>query len=379
MKRLFTISFLLLSIGCRAQFTEAALFVPVVSGGGLGGFTWHVNLTFDHTQVAAVDNYTFIINLTDASLKTTGNGGAINNTGTVNGETVPYDLGLFSDAGFTTPLTGWAVKKYDGSTSGKVVIYVLVPSASVSTSTDFTIYMGYGKSSWNTFQGGSIGAAFDANVVGAWPLGNGTTLNLNDFSSGGNNGTAFNTPTATAGVNGGAANFASASNQYIDNGTSTTLAPIAITVFCLFNATTLPTGYQTFAGRAGGGWELLNHNLSNLAYYGNGASGTFSYDPGSTTLSTSTWYVTSFNYSSATGIIGYLNSSVDGTGLNRGNIVAGSGNHMVIGAESSGFRNFNGSVSDIIVSNISRSANWVTTMTNAFKNSSTLISYGTKY
>ena len=160
-------------------------------------------MSIDHTKVPSTQsNFTVLVSLTDPALKTIANGGHVANA---NG----FDIGFYADSGGTTKLK-WEVEKYDGTT-GNLIAWVKIPS--VSSTTDTPFYLFYGDPSITTNQSDPVNT-WDANFKAVYHFGNGTTLTATD-STGGNNGTLFNGPTASAGKINGAAHFVSSSNQAI--------------------------------------------------------------------------------------------------------------------------------------------------------------------
>ena len=81
----------------------------------------------------------------------------------------------------------------------------------MSSTTDTPFYLFYGDPSITTDQSDPLNT-WDSNFKAVYHLGNGTTLTATD-STGGNNGTLFNGPTATAGKINGAAHFVHSSSQ----------------------------------------------------------------------------------------------------------------------------------------------------------------------
>src|SRR5205085_4696663 len=160
-------------------------------------------MTIDHTKVpSAQSNFAVLVSVTDPALKTIVNGGHVANA---NG----YDIGFYADSGGTTKLK-WEVEKYNGTT-GNLIAWVKIPS--VSSTTDTLFYLFYGDPSITTDQSDPVNT-WDSNFKAVYHLGNGTTLSATD-STGGNNGTLVNSPTASAGKINGAAHFVHSSNQFI--------------------------------------------------------------------------------------------------------------------------------------------------------------------
>jgi len=154
-------------------------------------------ITIDHTQCGSSDstNFTVLVSLSDNSLKTTTNGGSVQNA---NG----YDIRFYSDSGYTT-LLNWETESYD-STSGKCIFWVKIPT--VSHTTDTVFYMKYGDATVTTFQGGSIGSAWSSNYQAVWHLSDAATGAINDSTSNGINGVPTSVSTTTGKI-GNAAKF----------------------------------------------------------------------------------------------------------------------------------------------------------------------------
>ena len=117
------------------------------------------SLTIDHTKVPSTQsNFTVLVSLTDPALKTVANGGHVVNA---NG----YDIGFYSDSGGTIKLK-WEVERYDGTT-GNLIAWVKIPS--VSSSSDTVFYLMYGDSSINTDQSDPPNT-WDSNFKGVWHM-----------------------------------------------------------------------------------------------------------------------------------------------------------------------------------------------------------------
>ena len=150
------------------------------------GNTCQRQMTVNHTLVPSTQsNFTVVVNVTDVALKTIANGGHVANA---NG----YDIGFYADSGGSTKLK-WEVEKYDG-TVGNLIAWVKIPS--VSSTTDTSFYMFYGDPSITTDQSDPVNT-WDSNFKAVYHFGNGTTLSATD-STGGNNGTLINNPTASS-------------------------------------------------------------------------------------------------------------------------------------------------------------------------------------
>jgi len=159
-------------------------------------------MTIDHTKVPSTQsNFTVLVSVTDAALKTLANGGHVANA---NG----YDIGFYSDSGGTTKLK-WEVEKYDGTT-GNLIAWVKIPS--VSSSSDTVFYLMYGDSSINTDQSDPPNT-WDSNFKTAYHLDEATGSTSKDSTSSGYNCTPTGSPTQGTGKIKGALTF-NGSTQY---------------------------------------------------------------------------------------------------------------------------------------------------------------------
>jgi len=146
----------------------------------------------NHTLVPSTQsNFTVLVSVTDATLKTVSNGGHVANS---NG----YDIGFYTDSSGSTKLK-WQIDSYNPST-GQLIAWVKIPTLSSTSDTSF--YLFYGDPSITTDQSDPVNT-WDSNFKAVYHLGNGTTLSLND-SVGNHNGTSHNSPTAAAGKISGA-------------------------------------------------------------------------------------------------------------------------------------------------------------------------------
>lgn len=172
------------------------------------GYSFCRTVTVDHTQAGTTDSssFTVLASTTLTSLKTVANGGDINNTVSFNGQTAPADL-VFSTTSDCGTLMSWDFDHYV-ATTGEIEAWVLLTTLSHSSDTVF--YMCYSKPSVSTYQGGSIGAAWDSGYQVVSHFADGSTLSLNDSTSNGRTGTANTfgmTATSSAVIDGGAYSF----------------------------------------------------------------------------------------------------------------------------------------------------------------------------
>src|SRR6185369_3765398 len=120
-----------------------------------------------------------------------------------------YDIGFYADSSGSTKLK-WEINSYNPST-GQLIAWVKIPTLSSTTDTSF--YLFYGDPSITSDQSDPLNT-WDSNFKAVYHLGDGTILTATD-STGGNNGTLINSPTAIAGKISGAVHLVSTSSQYI--------------------------------------------------------------------------------------------------------------------------------------------------------------------
>src|SRR5450759_3597652 len=147
-------------------------------------------------------NYPLTVILTDADLKTVGNGGLVNNA---NG----YDIGFYPDCSGSGAALKWEMESYTPAT-GAIVAHVLRPT--LSHTADDTIGMFYGGS-FSSFQSTAT-AVWDANYKGVWHLAQATAANVLDSTSNGVTGTPTASPVQSTGNIDGALSF-NGSTQYV--------------------------------------------------------------------------------------------------------------------------------------------------------------------
>lgn len=332
-------------------------------------------------------NFPVLVKLIDATMKTVANGGHIQNSGnSASGPTVtmPYDLIFTSDLAGSTNIP-WEVDFYDG-TNGILWAWVKIASCALST----VFYMSYGDAAVNSAQNTGLftpANVWDSSYQAVYHLANGTVLNLADSSTNTFTLTNNNAATAATGQVDGCVALASASSQFLSRSTGWTM-PIAVTIHAWVKNVTFPNAYNTVTGihpvaPSNDFADLHIKSTAKLAMYVHvvgGGGATVSYDgTGVNTLSAGVWYHLVLTYSSAVGLIGYVNAGVDGTGAANGNISNGSVNILEIGQETPFTPRFvNGSIDEVRISTIARSADWTKSEYNSQLDPATFVVVGSE-
>ena len=334
----------------------AMAFVYTVVAAG-SSFSRIDTFTYDHTLNGGSDgtNEPILVSFTDANYKTVANGGVVTNA---NG----YDINFYSDAAGTT-LLNWEIEKYV-ATTGQVIAWVKIPT--VSHTTDGKIYAFYGNSSITTFQGGAAGSVWDANYFGVYHYPDGTTLNVNDFTSNSHNGTNHSAGATTGQIDGSM----TSATGYVDLGANATSGLTHITVEAWIKPSTT-SSRQDYLGN----WSYPNQKYlllsgltsSKFEFFAstNGTSAITS-GTGSFSFSSGTWYhiVGVFDGSN---VICYINGTANASNSLSGNLYSGTLNDY-IGQSSDA--NSSAPIDEVRISSVARSADYVLQQYNSQSNSS---------
>jgi len=192
-------------------------------------FAFKRSITIDYTKVPNTDrtDFPFLVSGTYTYLKTTGNGGDVQNAS-------GYDIGFYSDLALTTKLK-WETERYI-ATTGEVIYWIKIPT--VSHTTDTVIYIAYGDSGITTDQSDAANV-WETSYKGVFHLGDGTTLNIADSTVNATSGTN-NGATAVAGKIGGGANFDGNSDINLGNPSALQITG-NVTWSCWVNVNNFPT------------------------------------------------------------------------------------------------------------------------------------------
>ena len=116
-------------------------------------------MTVNHTLVPSTQsNFTVLVSVTDATLRTISNGGHVANS---NG----YDIGFYTDSSGSTKLK-WEIDSYNPVT-GQLIAWVKIPTLSSTSDTSF--YLFYGDPSITTDQSDPVNT-WDSQFQGRLPF-----------------------------------------------------------------------------------------------------------------------------------------------------------------------------------------------------------------
>lgn len=339
----------------------------------MADYTYYRKITIDNTKVAETDaNFAVLLNLTAAGsgvlsdLATVGNGGDVENTangGASGAYTVPADLTFRTTADLTEAGASldFEIEHYDAAT-GALVAWV---QSGVNSGADVDIYMIYGNSGVTTSQE-DVSGTWDANFKGVWHLNDDffdSTVNSND---GTNQGSAD-----CAGKIADGQDFIHTENDYISIAAfPRPTAGLTIETWVNNVDDTATLDYQQLNGADDSGsgnsqrtWQfgladntgiarfLIFTAVTNYQVYG---------DIDVFSEAGWTWLVGTYDGNT---LIIYENSALkDSDNSMSGNLIAGTG--MAIGRQSDEdpHGHFNGNIDEVRISDIARSADWLSTV-----------------
>jgi biopolymer transport protein ExbB len=359
---------------------------------GSSSYAYYRAITIDHTKVGTVNNtdqtaFPVLISGTfngsggTFDVRTAANGGPIQNTTTLNGQTVPADLIFTSDAACTTKLN-WDIVNYNAS-SGVIEVWVQVPT--VSHTSDTVIYACCDNFSISTYQG-SAASAWDANYQGVWHMADNAASTTIVDSTGLHNGTLTGTGSNNTSSNTIAGNISTVSALHFDLNHNATMGStysytnnFTVETWMYINGTPCSDcGFYTNGAGAGGGFNLEWHN---------GAAGITSYSQAYNYESTNDTTVNSWRHYVLTCTSGnacalYINGTSVKTWSGPASAAAGTftlnsfyTDHTSV---SGGGYQSNIYLDEFRISNTSRSADWIRTSYNNQSSPSTFTTIGSQ-
>lgn len=336
-------------------------------------YKYRKKLTLDNTLVSGSSNFTnfpVLIAYTDTALKTTGNGGKVENSS-------GFDI-IFTDTAGSPTKLDHEIEKYT-ATTGEIIMWVEIPTLGATTDTDIYIY--YGNSSISSSQENVTGV-WDSNFLGVWHLKEdptGTAPQMKDSTSSANNGTSgggmVSGDQTTGQVNGGL-NFDGADDSVNAASAAAFDNMTTLTVSAWIKPDTLGENnngrimQKSGNGASSAGWR----------FFLSGGAGTermsfqvtYAPDPARTsangTISLNTWQHVALTWDASslaqTNIKIYKNGSETSyaTGADgSGSRTSDASNDLIIGNDSTQVRSFDGLIDEERISNVVRSADWIKT------------------
>ncbi len=328
----------------------------------LSGYSFRKAVTIDYNRISGsgnLSNFPLLISLTDNDLRTTTNGGNVQNA---NG----YDIAFTAADGVTQ--LDHEIEKYV-ATTGEFQAWVRIPTLSGTVDTDIYIY--YGNHDVSTDP--SATSTWNSNYEGVWHLdeevgGTGTSDLYQDGSGNGNHGDDQTSSTGNSGVVNEGQEF-NGSPDHINAGNGASLnITSAITLEAWVYMPSVPAkgdwfnvlGKQQYCMYVYRPWSLFPTNTVLGALMIIDGTTREIDELGSVALSANTWTHLAITYDGTT-IRGYVNGTADGTYGDAGSINDSSGDPFYIGRYPGETENMDGYLDEVRVSSVARSADWIKT------------------
>jgi hypothetical protein len=331
----------------------------IVSSWYDGGWSNRKSVRVDHTKVSGLSslaNFPLLFSVTDVNLKSVSNGGSV-------GKSDGSDI-LFTASDGTTKLPH-EIESYN-PISGQLIAWVNLTA--LSPTGDTVIYIYYGNASAADQQ--NKNAVWDANFKAVYHLG--SSLGA-DSTSNANTGTASSVTAATGEIGGAG----SSNGGHIIAASSASLQiTSALTVETWVNANVVTGNYYRMLSKLSSGpyngYELLfdasGHPFLQLANNGSIAAAYGS------TLNTSTWYHVVGTYDGVT-LTTYVNG-VAGTPATASGALGNSTATLSLFDATFTSAPLNGTLDEVRVSNVARTAGWIGTEYNNESSPSTFFAVG---
>jgi hypothetical protein len=337
-------------------------------------FGYSKSITVDKTKVggtvATPTSFPVEFDNTDTNLATTGNGGHVQNT---NG----YDIYFYSTSDCKTTRLP-AERELYTATTGRYTGWVQV--ASLSTTTNTTIYVCYGDSSVSTDPNldGTYGATkvWDSNYIGIFHLGNGTTLSVAD-STGINSAVNHTAVASSTGMIDGAA-YGTDSTKYIDLIASSSMSTHTGTMSIWFNPVSSPSGEGILLGNTysdskyGQSLYYASNGYIYLVYARSADCTSLSHSSG--TYITGIWHNLDLVWDGSNVRL-YIDGSQNGSASQTCDALPGYTTKLFLPGFGTTYY-FKGTLDEARLSNSARSADWITTEYNNQNATSTFYTIG---
>ncbi len=307
-------------------------------------------------------NFPLLVSVTNACLKTVGNGGQVQHTVTFNGQTVPADVVFKLASDLTGAAMSYDVAFYDPA-AGTLIAWVLKSTLALGD----LFYAGIGDASISTYQGGSVGAAWNSNLKGGWHGGDGTTLNLKD-STGVNDGTNHSATADPSGAIDGAIAL-SGSSQWVDVGNNASLQITgAITISAWVKPTDRANYYMVLCKTSGGlpaPYEYFLNITDGVPWFFEGNGVIYSLVVAGAAPATGQWHLIAVTWDGVVGVnAGDVEHYLDGAGNTGSTAVttvacADGGNNALIGSRDDFFSYFKGSIGEVRIWNAVLTPDWI--------------------
>ncbi len=355
-----------------AANTDLTLQNTTAASALASGYNYSASLTVG-PQATALSNFPILVSVTIAGLRTTGNGGNVQNAS-------GYDI-IFSSTSNPngSGILPFEIVSYNAATGALIAFF---QASALSATANSVFYLLWDNSAISTDQSNKAGV-WSNGYVGVWHFGSPSVLSLTDSTG---NGTATNHgASAVAGVYDGGVSLPG-SPSYVDTGNTPTLSNFTIEMW-LKGATggsELPLSSRPSGSTGGiflleGGIGAIPTGAVAVGYSTNGSS--FYYQAATSAISSSAYsYVAGSHTAGSANIAMYFNGapSPGGTVGQAGSPVdPGAGTTIQLGRDgNNGNLFYTGNLAEVRVSSVVRSPAWVSASYSNQNSPSTFVNLG---
>ena len=327
---------------------------------GWGAYGYYIHYTPAASQVdnGPHTDFPVLIDTTHNDLRTTGNGGFV--TDPQGDDIVPH-----TDAACSSPITAFDLVAYDG-TNGRIRMHVNISSLSSSSN----LYLCFGNSAITTPQGTAT-STWNSGFVAVYHLGDGSTCGTSDSTTNALTLTNTGTVNGTTGKIYGACGTNWGTTRYLERANSATWnMTSAMTISAWVKAGTF-SSYRTIIAKVNTAASVRAFELDTELTTGKlrgivTVSSSLKVAVSSSVVSTSAFNHVAFA-ADTTDIQTYINGAADGSAVSTGGSLDTNTDKICIGAlcVSPPTDTWDGTVDEIRVSNVRRSAGWLATEYNS--------------
>lgn len=353
-----------------------------------GSWSYRKKISIDNQKVASTSGanitaFPMLLSVTDASLKSTSNGGKV-------GQADGGDI-VFTGWNGTSKLSH-EIEKYDAAT-GELVAWINIPFVSSTSTTPIYMYVGDGSiaDQWDTADG-SADVWDPADYKAVWHFNTDPTAacatgkefcDTTSNNQDGDSGVTMSADDLVSGKMGYGLDFDGGAGDFLSVPDSTTLEPVVKTISLWFKSSSLALNRALFNKQETSGsfpgYQLnLNYSGSGeqdgtiAVYQGNGASWTAA-AMGAGSLNNSTWRHVAVTYdgtSSRTYFDGRLVNTTTYSAVSAGAV------DLQIARDGFNGNTFTGQLDEMRIIDVARSPDWMMTEYNNQMSPSTFYSYG---
>ncbi len=359
------------NLNILTRFTVTGIILLGILFAQPSGYQYRKKLIIDPTQVSgttSLTNFPALISFTHNDLRSTANGGGVANPS-------GYDIVFTASDGST--LLDHQLEKYT-ATIGALYFWVRIPTLSAAANTEIYVYFGNSA----IFSDQSTTTTWNSNYLAVWHL----NTNISDATANGHTLTDNSTTAVTTGIVAGAREFTGDGDDLSDAAAAAYLNGLdAFSISMWVKSDVTGTDRGMFYGDVPDGNDLL----LGMRYDASGTSGggtnivhgmvkvgnnnKMRYES-SSSVQTTSWQNLAFTKLSGTAMVLYINGALDTPTYSNSKSGTTSGNGTLKigkGSKDGTTSSWDGLIDEVRISNVARSADWMTTEYNTINSPAT--------